>query len=58
MNLYYVRLPITDKKTLVTEDKDFAIPANTSDEALEKSKQFGENGALLSISYPMNHDWC
>lgn len=58
MNLYYVRLPVTDKKTSITEDCDFAIPARTPEEALEKSKQFGEHGVLQQKNYPMNHDWC
>jgi len=41
MNLYYVNITVVKKvkgSSAIIENVDFAIPANTSDEALEKSK--------------------
>jgi len=59
MNLYYVNITVVKKvkgSSDIIENVDFAIPANTSDEALEKSKVYGV-GVLNSNYSKLNKDW-
>lgn len=63
MNLYYVNMDVTKKvkgepdRVENTENTDFAIPAMTPGEALEKSKAYGPDGVMRKEVYKMGKDW-
>lgn len=60
MNLYYINLNITRKvknQPDVIEDIDFAIPADTPEEALEKSAEYGSNGVMQARVEVLGKDW-
>ena len=60
MNLYYVNMDVLKKvkgEADKIENTDFAIPAMTPSEALEKSKVYGPDGVLLDKVFKMGKDW-